>query len=133
MSLLICASLLAPVVRRRPSRRQTWVMTVPYLLSLMASVCVFHRLEILFAYSAAKLSRFEIFMNGSLLGLGNKGDATSVVFSDKLQFAGVVKRDIRSMASVIIYAKRLEWGRTWPVPRHVCQRLVSTMACIRDL
>lgn len=30
------------------------------------TVYIFHRLEILFARSAAKLSRFEIFMNGSL-------------------------------------------------------------------
>lgn len=33
------------------------------------TVYIFHRLEILFARSVAKLSRFEIFMNGSLRGL----------------------------------------------------------------
>lgn len=39
---------------------------VSSLLSPLARpVYIFHRLEILFARSAAKLSRFEIFMNGS--------------------------------------------------------------------
>lgn len=45
---------------RRISPRPT-----PPLSSIWRTVCIFHRLEILFARSAAKLSRFEIFMNGS--------------------------------------------------------------------
>lgn len=62
--------------RRRSS--EPWVVATPYLLSrppsplyppfpfIWRTVYIFHRLEILFARSAAKLSRFEIFMNGSL-------------------------------------------------------------------
>lgn len=38
------------------------------LSSIWRTVYIFHRLEILFARSAAKLSRFEIFMNGSVRG-----------------------------------------------------------------
>lgn len=57
-----------------PRRRSSgpWVVAVPYLFSPMATVCVFHRLEILFACRAAKLSRFEIFMNGSVHATTNK-------------------------------------------------------------
>lgn len=47
----IRGSWLARIFSRPPSRR--------------GAVYIFHRLEILFARSAAKLSRFEIFMNGS--------------------------------------------------------------------
>lgn len=77
--------------RRRSS--ESWVVATPYLLSRLASllprrfpfiwqtVYIFHRLEILFARSAAKLSRFEIFMNGSLRGLthGPSGGRTRKV------------------------------------------------------
>lgn len=64
--------------RRRSS--ESWVVATPYLLShpctplyrpfsfIWQTVYIFHRLEILFARTAAKLSRFEIFMNGSLRG-----------------------------------------------------------------
>lgn len=68
-----------------PRRRSSgpWVVAVPYLFSPMATVCVFHRLEILFAFRAAKLSRFEIFMNGSVRTLYttmNKDFFSSVIF-----------------------------------------------------
>lgn len=64
--------------RRRSS--ESLVVATPYLLShpstplhrpfsfIWQTVYIFHRLEILFARTAAKLSRFEIFMNGSLRG-----------------------------------------------------------------
>lgn len=45
--------------------RGSWLRAVSSLLSPPFAVHIFHRLEILFARSAAKLSRFEIFMNGS--------------------------------------------------------------------
>lgn len=40
----------------------------PLFPSIWQTVYIFHRLEILFARSVAKLSRFEIFMNGSRWG-----------------------------------------------------------------
>lgn len=45
--------------------RGSWLRAVSSLLFPPFAVHIFHRLEILFARSAAKLSRFEIFMNGS--------------------------------------------------------------------
>lgn len=70
--------------RRRSS--DSWVVPGPYLLSrspFVRPVYIFHRLEILFARSAAKLSRFEIFMNGSGTSAGpaarTKRDASALV------------------------------------------------------